>query len=310
MGASCSGTSCLGEKTGGTVGFQTREVVLRDEVAQGGFSTVWRGSDSDRNVYAAKQICCQEEAMVVAARREIEVHQAVKHPFVIELIDWAEAPSRVHPQATDVWLLLPFYSKGTVFDVVSKQPYSEVEALTMMESLCDAVASIHAAGYTHRDIKALNVLLSATQQPVLMDLGSCRPLVVEIRTRKDAMLEQERAEEQSTASYRAAELFDVPSECTIDGKVDVWSLGCLLYTLLFGHTPFESPVEGFMKLLAISGDVRFKSSSAEVSDETKAIITSCVHMAPSERLTLEAMAEAIQLQKTVLLQLAHAMGPS
>ena len=43
--------------------------------------------------------------------------------------------------------------------------------------------------------------------------------------------------------------------CLFAVQVDVWSLGCVFFALCYGHTPFESPVEGFMKLLAISGEV-------------------------------------------------------
>jgi serine/threonine kinase 16 len=43
----------------------------------------------------------------------------------------------------------------------------------------------------------------------------------------------------STAPYRAPELWDVPSSCTIDAKVDIWAAGCVLYYLLVGETPFE-----------------------------------------------------------------------
>jgi len=39
---------------------------------------------------------------------------------------------------------------------------------------------------------------------------------------------QEEAEAHCTAPYRAPELFDVASQCTIDERVDTWSLGCLL----------------------------------------------------------------------------------
>ena len=65
------------------------------------------------------------------------------------------------------------------------------------------------------------------------------------------------------------------SNLKLDGKVDVWSLGCLLYALIYGHTPFENEREGFMKLLAIAGDVRFRGG-VTITDETRAIITSAV----------------------------------
>lgn len=50
---------------------------------------------------------------------------------------------------------------------------------------------------------------------------------------------QEDAEAHCSAPYRAPELFDVPSQCVLDERVDVWSLGCLLYFIMYGISPFE-----------------------------------------------------------------------
>lgn len=54
---------------------------------------------------------------------------------------------------------------------------------------------------------------------------------------------QEAAAAICTAAYRAPELLDTPSHCTIDGKADVWAVGCTIYNMLYSRTPFESPVE-------------------------------------------------------------------
>jgi len=196
------------------------------------------------------------------------------------------------------------YPWGTLFDGIENSPYPESDALRVIGALCQGVGAIHEVGYAHRDIKALNVLLKGNPgggqiEPILMDLGSARPIPVNITSRKDALLEQETAESESTASYRAAELFDMPSECVVDGKVDVWSLGCLLFALCYGHTPFESPREGFMKLLAVSGDVRFPKDSdtglpPEISESTKDIIKNAITMRPEDRYTLQALMAALE----------------
>ena len=58
--------------------------------------------------------------------------------------------------------------------------------------------------------------------------GGARAASSQPLTRRSSALLQEEAERHATAPYRAPELWDVPSDCTIDERVDSWSLGCLL----------------------------------------------------------------------------------
>lgn len=73
----------------------------------------------------------------------------------------------------------------------------------------------------------------------LQDFGSARPARVTVQNRQQALAVQEDAEAHCSAPYRAPELFDVPSQCQLDERMDVWSLGCLLYFIMYGASPFE-----------------------------------------------------------------------
>jgi serine/threonine kinase 16 len=75
--------------------------------------------------------------------------------------------------------------------------------------------------------------------PVLMDFGSMAPAERQVKNRIEALILQDEAAQFSTVPYRAPELFDVASDASIDARTDVWSLGCLLYALAFGYSPFE-----------------------------------------------------------------------
>ena len=62
--------------------------------------------------------------------------------------------------------------------------------------------------------------------------------------------------------YRAPELFDINPDSHIDERVDVWSLGCVLYCTLFTTSPFEKAYyDGSVKLAALSGKVTFPEPS-------------------------------------------------
>ncbi|CAN0303624.1 unnamed protein product [Scytosiphon promiscuus] len=80
--------------------------------------------------------------------------------------------------------------------------------------------------------------------PVLMDFGSVAPAERRIRGRTDALAAQDEAAVHSTLPFRAPELFDVASDANLDQRTDVWSLGCLLYALRYGFSPFECEFVG------------------------------------------------------------------
>uniref|UniRef100_A0A6I8N4P2 non-specific serine/threonine protein kinase n=1 Tax=Ornithorhynchus anatinus TaxID=9258 RepID=A0A6I8N4P2_ORNAN len=90
------------------------------------------------------------------------------------------------------------------------------------------------------DLKPTNILLGETGQPVLMDLGSMNRARIQVDDSRQALALQDWAAQRCTISYRAPELFCVQSRRVVDERADVWSLGCVLYAMMFGEGPFDA----------------------------------------------------------------------
>jgi len=146
-----------------------------------------------------------------------------------------------------VLLLFEYLPKGHLGKIrhdmrLQKQYFAEIRLLDMFKQVCEGVYYLHShkPKWAHRDIKIENVLVrSDGHNVVLMDFGSTTEARVKIKSRQQALELQDWAAEQCTMFYRAPELFDVPSNCIIDERTDVWSLGCLLYAMAYGESPFE-----------------------------------------------------------------------
>lgn len=229
--------------------------VLR-QIAEGGYSYVFLAQEGSGTTVAVKQMLLQTAEARAGARREVEMHLAftshgsATNPHIMPLLDYSI--ERIDGEGRERALLVfPFYSRGTLQDVILRQLgngssafFDEATALHYIAGAAAGVAAMHARSppWSHRDVCPRNICISDSGDAVLIDLGSAVPARVPLRTRLDALRAQEEASIHSSQPYRAPELWDPPSggAAALDEKVDVWSLGATLYALLFGYSPFES----------------------------------------------------------------------
>ncbi|CAN6617117.1 serine/threonine-protein kinase Env7p [Trichomonascus vanleenenianus] len=153
--------------------------------------------------------------------------------------------------------------------------------------------------YAHRDIKPANIMLNDTDEPILMDLGSTSRARVSITTRQEALELQDLAAEHCTLPYRAPELFDVKTGSHIDERVDIWSLGCTLFALMYLSSPFEmqSAESGASLNMAIMNGQYTFPASPDYSEGLKSLVRDCLTVDPSKRPFIDdILTKAEQLQ--------------
>jgi len=187
--------------------------------------------------------------------------------------------------------------------VLGRYTFHEAEALHLIRDAAQALAFMHAAGMCHRDMKPHNILLQRRRSGdgfsgVVMDLGSTAPALVQITSRREAIQAEERGEMQSSAAYRAPELTHVANDCTLSPSVDMWALGCTLYCLAFGHSPFESSREGILRLAILNVKWQIPSNNCSAigekySEATISLIRDLLSASPDDRPPAEVIIQRI-----------------
>lgn len=256
-----------------------QSVVIDYKLAEGGFSYIYcatelQRSTSSRSVtprkYALKRVQCLDDDMKRKCEKEALIHGKLRSKYCLPLYTMEFVND-----GKICFMLFPLIRGGSLRDEVTRRrllenncyetirPLKERQVLDLFHGIVLGVKALHDAGFAHYDVKLENVLLDTSPiselkdvemgeirgssnigTPLLMDFGSARELTVKLVDRRTVLNVVEEAAQNSTISYRAPELFDGgcrhgPSELDIDGKVDVWSLGCLLYAMMYGSSPFE-----------------------------------------------------------------------
>ena len=127
-------------------------------------------------------------------------------------------------------LHFPSLQNGSLMDLIERRAEAkscirERKIYYLLRGICRALHVMHnypSGPLTHRDVKPGNVMISDDGNTVLMDFGSVIQGRCKISSRQEALAMQDLAAERSTLPFRAPELFEVPSDCVIDEKVDIW----------------------------------------------------------------------------------------
>ncbi|HEX3759609.1 MAG TPA: AAA family ATPase, partial [Kofleriaceae bacterium] len=132
------------------------------------------------------------------------------------------------------YLVMEWLSGETLSSRLQRTQLTLSEALALGRRVASALSAIHRGGVVHRDIKPSNLFLrdGAIDKVTLIDFGMARrPLADPRLTITGTML--------GTPGYIAPEQVDHFS--TLDGRADIFSLGCVLYRCISGRAPFRGP---------------------------------------------------------------------
>ncbi|CAB3409499.1 unnamed protein product [Caenorhabditis bovis] len=177
--------------------------------------------DREVAVKLIKKSAIENKADLVRIRREIRIMSALNHPNIIQIYEVFENKDKII-------LVMEYSSGGELYDYVSRcGSLPECEARRIFRQITSAVLYCHKHKVAHRDLKLENILLDQNNNAKIADFG----------------LSNYFSDKNLLTTFCGSPLYASPE--IINGtpykgpEVDCWSLGILLYTLVYGSMPFD-----------------------------------------------------------------------
>ncbi|MBK8696836.1 MAG: protein kinase [Deltaproteobacteria bacterium] len=221
--------------------------------------------------------------------REARATTAIAHPNIVEVLDLDAAHGITY-------IVQEFLEGETLEAHLAAQPgrrLGATEALAIVVPVMGALVAAHARGIVHRDLKPANLFLVRSRS------GDVVPKVIDFGIAKDTAASEgatHRTQEGSaigTPSYMSPE--QVSGQTDVDAQTDVWSLGVVLYEMLTGRLPFESPnVNVLMAKILMESPTPIDRHCPDCPADLREIIATALRRERTERFgSMRAMMSAV-----------------
>ena len=243
---------------------------LMNEIGKGKFATVFLGIHEETGQKVSiKQLKKSELNTDNLLIKEINIQKKLFHPYLTQMYCVIE-------KSDDIYIISEYCSKGDIIkNLLEKGTFDESFSCKIFQQIISSLEYLHKNNICHRDIKPENILLTEKLDAKLTDFGLSRYF------KKNELLNSS----CGSPIYAAPEMLEGKS---YDGtKIDIWSLGISLYTMVCGELPFVVDDENDIYILMdkiIKGNYNIPEF---LSDECKDLIKNMLVTDPDKRITLE-----------------------
>jgi serine/threonine-protein kinase len=257
---------------------------LAEKIGSGGMGDVWRASHQMLSRPAAIKLIRADDADPEQARalltrfeREAQATAQLCSPHTVDVYDFGISQDGSFYYVME---LLDGIDMRTLVERFGPQPPERVAAF--MTQVCHSLREAHARGLLHRDIKPANLMVCRYGEDFdfvkVLDFGLAKDLDAgeEAQVTRQGIL-------AGTPAFLPPEL--ATGEGEIDGRADLYALGCVGYWLLTGRLVFEAPSAAAMLVAHARDEPEPLATAAEIETPPalEAVIHRCLSKRPEDR---------------------------
>ncbi|UJR21968.1 hypothetical protein I4U23_025036 [Adineta vaga] len=244
-------------------------------LGKGGFARCYELTDIQTGqIYAGKVV--PKSLLVKPHQREkmqqeVTIHQSLRHKHIVQFYSYFE-------DENNVYIVLELCRRRSLMELHRRRKtVTEPETRYFVKQIVDACTYLHEKRIIHRDLKLGNLFLNDQMEIKIGDFGLATRMENE-NDRKRTLC--------GTPNYIAPEVINKKGH---GYEVDVWSLGCVLFTLLLGKPPFETATlkDTYSKIRKNE----YKIPENHISAESYSLIKRCLKHEPGERPTMHQIAK-------------------
>ncbi len=218
---------------GFSLGLKLGPYIVQTPIGKGGMGTVYLAKDTRTSLPVAIKVVSPKRAQdgerhLARFQREMVLSQKVRHPNLALTLEVGEVQG-VH------YLALEYIPGVTLHRLVTRDgPLPPPRAARLFVEVCSALEHAHAQGLVHRDMKPTNIMITPDDHAKVLDLGLA---LMEGEVVVDPEVVGGKGYIVGSVDYMSPEQTRDSSQ--VDGRADLYSLGCTLYFALTGAGPFS-----------------------------------------------------------------------
>ena len=203
--------------------------------------------------------------------REARAVNRINHANIVEISDFGETEDGL------VYLVMEYVPGDSLLKVMSEGPFPALRALDIAEQCASALSRAHQMGVIHRDLKPENIIIVQRKERrdfvKLLDFGIAKILDAPSLTGSQQIF--------GTPGYIAPEYIQ---STEIDGRADLYSLGCILYEMVTGALPFDYEYPGDLLVKHVTeAPIKPSGRLPSVEPPVEAFILRCLEKNPDLR---------------------------